>query len=105
MYYINGTLSPEYSCCFVNITRSINRIIGDKVPYSQFTKHTKIAYLDAILYGPTADIVDDHHNLDSYCQLNIICYYNPVVPILFGMMIFLVTLFIQVLLLHCIYRI
>ena len=108
MYYIDTPYfnSPWRS---FNITRSINRIIGDRIPYSKFTQGTDITKLDAILYEPTGDIVD-YYNSDIFepsnlCHLNIVCYYNPLWPILFGMSIFIITLLIQVLLLYCIHRI
>ena len=88
-----------------NITRSIDRIIGDRVPYSHFSQGTNIAELDPILYEPIGDKVDYYYYPFDYCQLNIVCYYNPVWPILFGMSVFLVTVLIQVLLLYCIHRI
>ena len=93
--------------CIFNITRSIDRIIGDRVPYSHFSQGTNIADLDAIIYEPTGDIAIYYHYypLIEYCQLNIVCYYNPVWTILFGMSVFLVTVLIQVLLLYCIHRI
>ena len=90
--------------CIFNITRSIDQIIGDRVPYSHFSQVTNIAELDAIIYEPTGDIAVDYDSY-YYCQLNIACYYNPVWPILFGMSVFLVTVLIQVLLLYCIHRI
>ena len=102
-------LDNNYDGCILNITRSIDRIIGDRVPYSHFSQGTNIAELDAIIYEPTGDIAVDHNYDDSYpfdyCYLNIVCYYNPVWPILFGMSVFLVTVLIQVLLLYCIHRI
>ena len=102
MYGIS-ILDNNYDTCIFNITRSIDRI-RDRVPYSNFSQGTNIAKLDAIIYEPTGDIAV---NYDSYyyCQLNIVCYYNPVWPILFGMSVFLVTVLIQVLLLYCIHRI
>ena len=106
MYGISILDSNYYTRCIFNITRSIDRIIGDRVPYSHFSQGTNIAELDAIIYEPTGDpAVDyDYHPFD-YCQLDIACYYNPVWPILFGMSVFLVTVLIQVLLLYCIHRI
>ena len=100
-------LDNNYDGCILNITRSIDRIIGDRVPYSHFSQGTNIAELDAIIYEPTGDIAIYYHYypLIEYCQLNIACYYNPVWPILFGMSVFLVTVLIQVLLLYCIHRI
>ena len=94
MYDIS--IDSNYDGCILNITRSIDRIIEDRVPYSHFSQGTNIAELDAILYDPTGD---------NSCQLNIVCYYNPVWPILFGMSVFLVTVLTQVLLLYCIHRI
>ena len=97
----------NYTRCILNITRSIDPIIGDRVPYSHFSHGTNVAELDAIIYEPTGDIAI-YYNYDysyDYCQLNIVCYYNPVWPILFGMFVFLVTVLIQVLLLYCIHRI
>ena len=90
--------------CIFNITRSIDRIIGDRVPYFHFSQGTNIAELDAIIYEATGDIAVYYDSYD-YCQFNIACYYNPVWPILFGMSVFLVTVLIQVLLLYCIHRI
>ena len=98
-------LDNNYDICILNITRSIDRIIGDKVPYSHFSQGTNIAELDATKYEPTGDIAVDYYPLKEYCHLNIVCYYNPVWPILFGMSVFLVTVLIQVLLLYCIHRI
>ena len=103
MYYIS--IDNNYDTCIFNITRSIDRIMGDRVPYSHFSQGTNFAELDhAIIYEPTGDIAV---NYDSYyyCHLNIVCYYNPVWPILFGVSVFLVTVLIQVLLLYCIHRI
>ena len=91
--------------CIFNITRSIDRIIGDRVPYSHFSQGNNIAELDAIIYEATGDIEVVDYDSYYYCQLNIVCYYNPVWPILFGMSVFLVTVLIQVLLLYCIHRI
>ena len=64
----------NYDRCILNITRSIDRIIGDRVPYSHFSQGTNIAELDAIIYEPTGDIavVDYYHPFDS-CQLHIVC--------------------------------
>ena len=98
-------IDRNYDGCIFNITRSIDRIIGDNVPYSHFSQGTNIAELDAIIYEPTGDIAVYHYYPFDYCQLNIVCYYNPVWPILFGMSVFLVTVLIQVLLLYCIHRI
>ena len=98
MYDIS--IDSNYDGCILNITRSIGRIIEDRVPYSHFSQGTNIAELDAILYYPTG--VDYSY---ISCQLNIVCYYNPVWPILFGMSVFLVTVLTQVLLLYCIHRI
>ena len=103
MYYISISDNNHDTRCILNITRSIDRIIGDRVPYSHFSQGTNIAELDAIIYEPTGDIAIDYPF--DYCQLNIVCYYNPVWPILFGMSVFLVTVLIQVLLLYCIHRI
>ena len=103
MYGIS-ILYYNYYTCILNITRSIDRIIGDRVPYYHFSQGTNIADLDAILYEPTRDIAI-YHSYYDYCQLNIVCYYNPVWPILFGMSVFLVTVPTQVLLLYCIHRI
>ena len=93
----------NHDICILNITRSIDRI-RDRVPYSNFSQGTNIAELDAIIYEPTGDIAI-YYDSYYYCQLNIVCYYNPVWPILFGMSVFLVTVLIQVLLLYCIHRI
>ena len=101
MYEIS--VYSNYDYCIFNITRSIDRIIGDRVPYSHFSEGTNIAELDAIIYEPTGDIAVYHYY--EYCQFHIVCYYNPVWPILFGMSVFLVTVLIQVLLLYCIHRI
>ena len=103
MYYISILDNNYDTRCIFNITRSIDRIIGDRVPYSHFSQGTNIAELDAIIYEPTGDKVD--YDSYYYCYLNIVCYYNPVWPILFGMSVFLVTVLIQVLLLYCIHRI
>ena len=103
MYDIS-ILDNNHDTCILNIIRSIDRIIGDRVPYSHFSQGTNIAELDAIIYEPTGDIAINHKSYDS-CYLNIACYYNPVWPILFGMSVFLVTVLIQVLLLYCIHRI
>ena len=103
MYNIS-ILDNNHDICILNITRSIDRITGDRVPYSHFSQGTNIAELDAIIYEPTGDIAVNYYPFD-YCQLNIACYYNPVWPILFGMSVFLVTVLIQVLLLYCIHRI
>ena len=103
MYYIS-ILDNNYDGCILNITRSIDRIIGDRVLYSHFSQENNIAELDAIIYEPTGDIAVNYDSYD-YCQLNKVCYYNPVWPILFGMSVFLVTVLIQVLLLYCIHRI
>ena len=73
----------NYDICILNITRSINRIIGDRVPYSHFSQGTNIAELDAIIYEPTGDIAI-YYDSYYYCHLNIVCYYYPVWPILFG---------------------
>ena len=97
-------LDYNHDTCILNITRSIDRIMGDRVPYSHFSQGTNIAELDAMLYEPTGDIAI-YNNSHDYCQLHIVCYYNPVWPILFGMSVFLVTVLIQVLLLYCIHRI
>ena len=107
MYDISISDNNYYDTgCILNITRSIDRIIGDKVPYSHFSQGTNITELDAIIYEPTGDIaVLYDYFIYDYCQLNIFCYYNPVWPILFGMSVFLVTVLIQVLLLYCIHRI
>ena len=102
MYEIS--IDSNYDGCIFNITRSIDRIIGDRGLYSHFSQGTNIAELDAIIYEPIGDIVVVDHSYD-YCQLNIVCYYNPVWPILFGISVFLVTVLIQVLLLYCIHRI
>ena len=93
----------NHDTCILNISRSIDRI-RDRVPYSNFSQGTNIDELDAIIYEPTGDIAI-YYDSYYYCQLNIVCYYNPVWPILFGMSVFLVTVLIQVLLLYCIHRI
>ena len=98
------SLYNNYDGCIFNITRSIDRIIVDRVPYSHFSQGTNIAELDAIIYEPTGDIAVVDYSY-YYCHLNIVCYYNPVWPILFGMSVFLFTVLIQVLLLYCIHRI
>ena len=103
MYDISILDSYYYETCILNITRSIDRIIGDRVLYSHFSQGTNIAELDGIIYEPTGDIAIYHYY--ESCQLNIVCYYNPVWSILFGMSVFLVTVLIQVLLLYCIHRI
>ena len=93
----------NYDGCILNITRSIDRI-RDIGLYSHFSQGTNIAELDAIIYEPTGDIAVVDYSYDA-CQLNIVCYYNPVWSILFGMSVFLVTVLIQVLLVYCIHRI
>ena len=99
-------LGNKYDTCILNITRSIDRIIGDRATYSHFSQGTNIAGLDAILYEPTGDIViDSNYDSYDYCQLNIVCYHNLVFPIVFGIAVFLATVLIQVLLLYCIHRI
>ena len=102
MYEIS--INSNYDGCILNITRSIDRIIEDRVPYSLFSLGTNIAELDGIIYEATGDIAIYHSIFDA-CHLNIVCYYNPVWPILFGMSVFLVTVLTQVLLLYCIHRI
>ena len=97
MYHIYE--SYDTNLCVLNITRSID-LISDRVPFSHFT-HTNLADLDAIINEPTT-VVDMH---DTLCQFTIVCYYNPVWPILFCIAVFLITLFIQVSLLYCIHRI
>ena len=72
MYDISILDNNHDTRCIFNITRSIDRIIGDRVPYSHFSQGTNIAELDAIIYEPTGDIaVVDHSYV--YCQLNIVC--------------------------------
>ena len=65
--------------------------------------YTNIAELDSILYQPTGDIAIYYNynfiSTDNNCHLNIVCYYNPVWTILFGIAVFLFTVLIQVFLL------